>query len=85
MSINKKQQAINKSKRDRCKGCGNLQQYTDKEGRKKSFCIAFENIYMNQKYLGSCPFEDKKEIWRRYGYTLEEEDYCPYVKRIEEQ
>lgn len=72
MSVNKLEQKIHKSKRDRCKGCGNQQQYVDKEGRKKAFCIAFENIYMNQKYLGDCPFECKEELWKRYGYTWKE-------------
>ena len=74
------------SNRDRCKGCGNKQAYIDKDGHKRFFCIAFEVMYMNTD-LNMCPLEheDKKEIWRRYGYTLDEEDYCPYVKRIEEK
>lgn len=60
------------SKRDQCKGCGNKQEYVDSEGRKRYFCIAFENMYMNTPYH-FCPLDihEKEELWRRYGFVID--------------
>ena len=56
--MSKKKQKLNEQKRERCKDCPNLFEYKDKEYRRKSFCIAFQNIYLHQNTIGECPFKE---------------------------
>lgn len=44
-----------------CKGCPNCCEYVDKYWNRKKLCLAFEYLWMNQKYIDGCPFDEEGE------------------------